>query len=122
MCLEGIPEWLALRNDLDLLIAKCMDSYSHLFKAAQRLSINPHALGRRLTKTQLQRAINARLRAKKSDPILTKKRKRKDLVEEMVAAGGNPRPYSAAGKQYTMTKEQISDWLTKKQKTKPAKT
>ena len=114
LCLEGIPEWLALRSDLDLLIAKCMDSYSHLFKAARRLSINPHAFGRRLTKAQLQRAINAHLRAKKGDPFLTKKRKREDLVEEMVAAGGNPRPYNAAGKQMWMTKAQISEWLTKR--------
>ena len=43
-----------------------------------------------------------------------KKRKREDLVAEMVAAGGNPRPYNAAGKQLRMTAAQISEWLSKK--------
>ena len=121
LCLEGIPELVALRNNLDLLISKCKGSYSHLCKAAKRLSLTVHSpTGRRFTNTELRKAIGARLRASKVAPILTKKRKWVELKEAVVAAGGNVR-YNVAGKRHTMTKEEMSAWL-KKRKTKPPKT
>ena len=40
LCLEGIPEWVAMRNNLDLLICKCMNSYNNLCNAAKNLSID----------------------------------------------------------------------------------
>ena len=113
LCVEGIPEWVALRNNLDLLISKCSGSYSDLCKAAKRLSLRVNtATGRRYTKTELRKAIDASLQASQTHPILTKKRKWAELKDAVHAAGGNVR-YRIAGKRLTMTKEEMSVWLSK---------
>jgi hypothetical protein len=111
LCLEGIPEWLALRVNLDLLSSKCLASYGGLVKAAKRLDVKVKtSAGRRLSKKGLQKSIDARLQACAKMPTLPKKRKFLELEAAVLAAGGNTRP-SIAGKRHRMHIDEMLDWL-----------
>ena len=107
LCLEGIPEWVALRGNLDLLISKCLGSYHGLCQAAKKFGITVNSSsGRRKTKTYLWKSIAMRLRVCKNMPTLPKKRKWAELEADVIAAGGIGRSY-VAGKRHRMT------WLKK---------
>ena len=111
LCLEGIPEWLALQANLDLLISKCLSSYHGLYNVAKSLDItvNTPAGGRR-SKAALQQSIGSRLRGCKDVPSLPTKRSWAELEAQVIAAGGETRSY-VARKRRRMKKHELIGWL-----------
>ena len=111
LCLEGIPEWVALRGNLDLLISRCSNSYHGFYKAAKSLGIRVNKRsGRRLSKPELRKCIAAHLGAYKDMATLPKKRSWYELEAGVIAGGGKTR-LSDGGRRRRLDKGEMIAWL-----------